>query len=95
MNTHRTHLSPANYLVVWGLLMVLLFLTWLVAEVDLGVLNTVAAMTIAVVKTLLVILFFMHVWHASRITWLFVAAGFLWLFFMITLTLGDYLTRGG
>jgi len=57
-------------------------------------LNIVAALTIAVVKMLLVILFFMHVRYSSRLTWIFVAAGFIWLLIMLDLTLSDYLTRG-
>ncbi len=35
-----------------------------------------------------------HVRYSSRLTWLFVAAGFIWLLIMIDLTLSDYLTRG-
>ena len=30
---------------------------------------------------------------SSRLTWLFVAAGFIWLLIMLDLTLADYLTR--
>jgi hypothetical protein len=41
----------------------------------------------------LVILFFMHVRYSSRLTWLFVLAGFIWLAIMVDLTLSDYLTR--
>ncbi len=87
--------SKPTYFIIWICLLVLLFLTWAVAEFDFGPWNIVAAMTIAVAKMLLVILFFMHVRYSSRLTWVFVAAGFFWLFIMITLTLGDYLTRGG
>jgi cytochrome c oxidase subunit 4 len=82
------------YLTIWALLMVLLLLTWGVAQFNLGPFNVVVALTIAVTKMLLVILFFMHVRYSSRLTWLFVAAGFIWLLIMIELTLGDYLTRG-
>ena len=74
--------------------MVLLFLTWGIAQLDLGRLNVVAALTIAVAKMLLVILFFMHVRYSTRLTWIFVAAGFIWLLIMLDLTLSDYLTRG-
>jgi len=75
--------------------MSLLFLTWGVARFDLGPWNVIAAMTIAVAKMLLVILIFMHVRYSSRLTWVFVAAGFFWLFLMVTLTMRDYLTRSG
>jgi cytochrome c oxidase subunit IV len=87
--------STALYFKVWGALMLLLLVTYLVATVNLGQLNVVAAMSIAVVKLLLVILYFMHARYSSRVTWLFVAAGFFWLFIMVTLTMGDYLTRAG
>ena len=74
--------------------MLLLALTWGVAEFNLGVANTVAALVIATAKMLLVILFFMHVRYHSRLVWLFAGAGFVWLLIMITLTLTDYLSRG-
>jgi len=82
------------YVLIWASLLVLLLLTWGVAQVNLGPLNIVAALAIAVTKMLLVILYFMHVRYSSRLTWLFVAAGFIWLLIMIDLTLSDYLTRG-
>ena len=84
---------PKTYVSIWAALMALLLLTWGVAQVNLGAFNIVAALTIAVAKMLLVILFFMHVRHTSKLTWLFVAAGFIWLLIMMDLTLSDYLTR--
>jgi cytochrome c oxidase subunit IV len=94
MNSSSGHSpSPALYYRVWAALMVLLFLTWSVARLDLGMFNAVAAMTIAVVKLLLVLLYFMHVRYQSKVTWVFAAAGFYWLMIMFTLTMGDYLTR--
>ncbi|HEY3137015.1 MAG TPA: hypothetical protein VGL29_13375 [Blastocatellia bacterium] len=39
-------------------------------------------------------LYFMHVRWSSRLTWVFVCAGFFWLAIMVALTLSDYLTRG-
>ncbi len=95
MNTPHPIASTGLYFKVWAALMLLLLATWSVAQFNLGKLNIVAAMTIAVVKLLLVILYFMHVRYSSRLTWLFVAAGFFWLFIMFTLTMGDYLSRGG
>jgi len=89
----ETTIAKSLYWKIWAALLVLLFATWGVAEFDLGQFNIVAAMSIAVVKMLLVILYFMHVRHSSRLTWLFVGAGFFWLAIMISLTMGDYLTR--
>src|SRR5437870_2328742 len=90
---HVHFVPPGTYVLIWALLMVLLLLTWGVAQFDLGPWNVVAALTIAVTKMLLVILFFMHVRQSSSLTWLFVAAGFIWLLIMFDLTLSDYLTR--
>jgi cytochrome c oxidase subunit 4 len=93
MNNH----GPTTKLLfaVWLSLLVLLFVTWLVAEFDFGRWNIVVAMTVAVVKALLVILIFMHVRYGMKLTWVFVGAGFFWLFILVVLTMGDYLTRGG
>jgi cytochrome c oxidase subunit 4 len=89
-----SHIVPRKiYVVIWASLLLLLVLTWGVAQFNLGRLNTVAALTIAVTKMLLVILYFMHIRYSERRTWVFVAAGFIWLLIMIDLTLGDYLTR--
>ncbi|MDQ1522955.1 MAG: hypothetical protein QOE47_879, partial [Pyrinomonadaceae bacterium] len=35
-----------------------------------------------------------HVRYSSRLTWVVVAGGFLWLLIMVGLTMSDYLTRG-
>ena len=86
--------SRKTYAGIWAALLLLLLATYIIARFDLGPWNVVAALTIAVLKMLLVILFFMHVRHSPRLTWLFVAAGFIWLGIMIQLTLGDYTTRG-
>jgi len=50
-------------------------------------------MLIAACKALLVILFFMHVRYSSRLTWVFVGAGFFWLMILLALTLVDVLSR--
>lgn len=85
--------SPKMYLAVFGGLMVLTLATWLVAQVDLGWANDVVALAIAVTKALLVILFFMHVRHSTRMTMITALAGFFWLAILIGLTLNDYATR--
>jgi cytochrome c oxidase subunit 4 len=36
----------------------------------------------------------MHLKYSSRLTWVFAAAGFVWLVLMIGLTLADFDTRG-
>ncbi|HEY9404487.1 MAG TPA: cytochrome C oxidase subunit IV family protein [Pyrinomonadaceae bacterium] len=88
--------SKKLYFVIFGALMVLTVLTVWVATIDLGSekLNTVVALAIAVTKAVLVVLYFMHVRYSSRLTWVVVAGGFLWLIIMVGLTMSDYLTRG-
>jgi cytochrome c oxidase subunit 4 len=78
---------------VWAGLLILLVLTVGISEFNLGIVNTAAALSIAGIKMLLVILFFMHVRYQSRVTWIFAAAGFFWFLIMVTLTMSDYLTR--
>lgn len=82
------------YLIIFGALMVLTATTTWMAFLNLGRLNTVAALVIAVIKALLVALFFMHVRYSSRLTRIVVAGGLMWLVILIALTMGDYLTRG-
>jgi cytochrome c oxidase subunit IV len=82
------------YATIFGALLLLTLATAGVAFVDLGgELNTIAALTIAIVKALLVILFFMHVRYSSRLTWVFAGAGFFWLLILLTLTMADPLSR--
>jgi cytochrome c oxidase subunit 4 len=89
------HIAPVKtYLGVFGILMVGTFLTVLVAFYDLGAFNNVVMLTIACVKALFVILFFMHVRWSSRLTWVVAASGFFWLLIMFTFTLADYMSRG-
>ena len=69
-------------------------LTVAAAFVNMGAMNNVVMLTIACIKALLVILFFMHVRWSTRLTWLVVASGFFWLLILFGITMSDYLTRG-
>jgi cytochrome c oxidase subunit 4 len=82
-------------MVVWVALMALMVLTAGLSRIDLGQWSTVVAMAIAVIKAVLVILFFMHVrYEDQKITWVVVVAGFFWLGILLALTMTDYVTRG-
>src|SRR5258706_570821 len=83
---------PRVYGIVFGCLVVLMGATIGAALVDLGPLNNILAMTIAIIKAALVVLFFMQVRYGTRLTYVWAAIGFLWLAFLFG-TLGDYLTR--
>jgi len=58
-----------------------------------GPLNAIVALTIAVVKATLVILYFMHVRYSSRLIWLIISAALFWLAILFALTISDYWTR--
>jgi cytochrome c oxidase subunit IV len=89
------HVAPKSmYYWVFAALMVGTALTVLVAFFDLGPLNNVLMLGIAMTKALLVILFFMHVRWATRLTWVVAASGFVWLLILFGITMTDYLTRG-
>jgi cytochrome c oxidase subunit 4 len=89
------HVAPKSmYYAVFAALLVGTGLTVAVAFVDLGALNNVLMLGIAMTKALLVILFFMHVRWSSRLTWVVAASGFVWLLILFGITMSDYLTRG-
>ena len=85
--------SVRLYLVVYAALMLLLGGTAALAFVDLGPWNSAAALGIAGLKALLVLVYFMHLRHSSRLTWLVVGAGFYWLAILLGLTFTDLLSR--
>ena len=89
------HIIPVRvYYGIYAILMVCTALTVGVAFVDLGAWNIVAALTIAVFKATIVVLFFMHVKYSTKLTWAVVVGSVFWLVILLGLTLGDYLTRG-
>jgi cytochrome c oxidase subunit 4 len=89
------HVAPKTmYYAVFLALIVGTGLTVLAAFFDMGAMNNVVMLTIAIVKASLVILFFMHVRWGTRLTWVVVASGFFWLLIMFGLTMTDYFSRG-
>jgi len=95
MSTEHAHVvSRRTYFAIFAILLVCTYLTWQVAYFDLGPLNTVVALGIAVFKAVLVVLFFMHVRQGTRLTWVVVLSGVFWLAILLSVTMSDYLTRG-
>ena len=89
------HIVPRKiYYLIFGVLLVLTALTVAVAYLDLGALNAVVAMTIACAKATLIVLYFMHARYGSRLVWVFLGAGVMWLGVLIALTMSDYVGRG-
>ncbi|MBI4397383.1 MAG: cytochrome C oxidase subunit IV family protein [Elusimicrobia bacterium] len=86
-------ITKKTYVAVYAALMILVLVTVGVAYLDLGLLNVVAAMTIAFFKAILVALYFMHVRTSSRLVWVVAGAGVYWLVILLALTMSDFLTR--
>ena len=65
-----------------------------VAFINLGAFNFPVAISIAIMKAILVVLFFMHVKYSSRLTKLIIVTGLFFLVILFTLTMSDYVSRG-
>lgn len=91
---HTTHVVPLTiYFAVFLTLLIFTGLTVWASYKDFGPLGTIIAVTIAVIKATLVILYFMHLRYSDRLTWVVVIAGFVWLAILLGITLSDYYTR--
>jgi cytochrome c oxidase subunit IV len=77
--------------------MICTFLTVAAAKVDLNSyfpgLNVIVALTIAVLKASLVVLFFMHAKYSPQRTQLVIIASVFWLAIMLFMTMSDYVSR--
>ncbi len=91
------HVVPLrSYLAVYIALMLLLVVTVVVAYLPLGPLAFVIAMLVASIKSVLILLIFMHVKYTNdRLTWIFAGMGYFMLFVLFSLVLSDYIFRGG
>jgi len=87
--------QPRIYLVIFLALLVGTGLTVIAASYDFpGPLNAIVALTIAVIKATLVILYFMHVRYSGRLIWLVIGSALFWLAIMFAITFSDYSSRG-
>jgi cytochrome c oxidase subunit 4 len=89
------HVVPKRvYFLVFFTLIVMTWVTAYVSTVDLGRLNIFVALSIAIFKASLVILFFMHVKYGKKLTKLIVLAGLYWLILLLFIAMADLWTRG-
>jgi len=89
------HVSPKSvYYSIFGALLTLTAITVGVAFINLGRLNFPVAISIAILKATLVVLFFMHAKYSSRLTKLVIGGAFFFLLCLFGLTMTDYLSRG-
>ena len=91
--SHHHIVSPIVYIIIGSSLLVLTATTVAASYAEMGIFNPIVALGIAVVKAMLVVLFFMHVKYSSRLTKLTVAAGLFTFMVLIGMTLADYFTR--
>jgi cytochrome c oxidase subunit 4 len=93
-NDFTHHVVPPGILfAVFFALLILMGLTIFVAYIPLGNFNLPIALTIAIVKATLIMLFFMEVKYGSKLLWVFAGSSFVFLLIMLTMTMNDYLTR--
>jgi len=85
--------SPKIYLAIVCVLLVLTATTVGASYVEMGVFNPIVALGIAVLKMMLVVLFFMHVKYSTKLTKLTVGAGIFTFLILVGMTLADYVTR--
>jgi cytochrome c oxidase subunit IV len=90
--TERT-IPPHYYYLVFAALIFLTLLTVGLSFLDIGTWHTMVGLTIATCKSVLVMLFFMHVLYSSRLTWIVIGGALFWLGILMALTAADYLTR--
>lgn len=86
-------MSPAGYAAIWAALVLLLGATVGAARLELGALALPAALAIAGVKAALVMRYFMHLRGGPRVNAVYALAGFLWLAFLVGLTVVEQATR--
>lgn len=92
MSGERRH-SYRRSVLVWCALMALLLLSFGSAWLKLGAWNSVLNLAIAVVKAMLVAVFFMHLRHAPALLRIVAATALLMLALLFGLTRTDYATR--
>jgi cytochrome c oxidase subunit IV len=86
--------SLRTYLFTYAGLLALTLSTVLIGYVDLGWGSMFIAVLIAACKATLIAMFFMHALVEKKLVWLVIAGAIVWFLILISLTMGDYFTRG-
>jgi cytochrome c oxidase subunit IV len=87
-------ISRTTYFVIYLILLVLMVLTVATAYMELDGLHLLVAMVIAVIKAVLILLYFMHLRYSGRAILVYAFLGFAFLMVLLVLSISDYLTRG-
>ena len=89
-----THVMPVRtYILVFVALLVGTWLTVAAAGQDFGRFNVLVALTIAITKATLVVLFFMHAKYSGRLVQVVVIAAVGWLVLLLTIVSDYYSPR--
>lgn len=86
--------SLKAYLLTYAGLLALTLSTVLIGYLDLGWGSMFLAVAIAAAKATLIALFFMHALVEKKVVWLVIAGAMVWFLILVSLILGDYITRG-
>ncbi|HEY5382835.1 MAG TPA: cytochrome C oxidase subunit IV family protein [Acidobacteriaceae bacterium] len=92
---HSAHhiVTPAQYAMVFGTLLLFTVLTVVFAFIDLSWANPVIALGIACFKACIVVLFFMHAKYQSRLIKMTIGSGLFMFLSLVIMTLSDYVSR--
>lgn len=85
--------SVRCYSLVFAALLTLLLLTVAIAFLPLGRWAAVVAISIAMLKAVLIMVFFMHLRHQDDLTRVFAVSGSVWLLLLFVFLVSDYETR--
>lgn len=90
----KSHIGLPTYFAVFAALLFFTGLTVWVAFQDFGVFNNVIALGIAVIKSTLVVLFFMHVIHSTPLTKIVLVTAVFFFLILVAFVYADVWTRG-
>jgi cytochrome c oxidase subunit 4 len=95
MSAHSHHITPTRTLVaVFAGLVILTILTVVTSRMETGPLHVPIAITIALFKAVLVVLFFMALKYDNRVNMLILSVGTLFVIVFLAFTLLDTMFRG-
>lgn len=91
---HSHHIiAVKTYVMIYWILMAFLLATVLASDLPDGFPHLLIAMTIALIKAVLIVLFFMHVYYSAPLTWITAIGSFLWVGLLLGFLLSDYWSR--
>jgi cytochrome c oxidase subunit IV len=85
--------SVKTFVGVFVALLILTGVTVAVSYLNLGPFSPIVALTIATIKALLVVLFFMEVRYVPKMTLVAIISGFFFLGILLALSMTDYISR--